>query len=110
MDDEWGDTAIPEDAEIADAHPTKTGRHDLYTEAMRLVGAKRSKGALVDLTNWLLHIVHETPRSQALMLKRRGYNDAIADIAITLRKRECFRGDPSHEDLAKFVESFFRKV
>lgn len=51
MDD---DTPIPEDAEIYAAHPLETGRHDLYNEAMRLVGAKHTKGALVELVNWLL--------------------------------------------------------
>lgn len=56
-DFEWAedDLPLPEDAEILAAHPLKTDRHDLYMEAMRLVGAKRSKYALVDLVNWLLH-------------------------------------------------------
>lgn len=49
------DKPLPEDAAINATHPIKTGRHDLYQEAMRLVGAKHSKGALVDLVNWLLH-------------------------------------------------------
>lgn len=53
------DRPLPEDAEIAAAHPLKTGRHDLYSEARRLVGAKRSKGALVDLVNWLLYRVDD---------------------------------------------------
>lgn len=52
----WSDSdqPIPEDDAIKAAHPLKTGRHDLYQEAMRMVGAKRSKGALVDLVVWLL--------------------------------------------------------
>lgn len=49
-----GDTPLPEDAAIKAAHPTRTGRHDLYAEAMRLVGARRSKGGLVELVCWLL--------------------------------------------------------
>lgn len=52
---EWDDRPIPEDAEIHAAFPTRSERHDLYAEAMRLVGAKRSKGELVKLVNWLLH-------------------------------------------------------
>lgn len=54
---EWSedDRPLPEDAEIKAAHPMRTGRHDLYGEAMRLVGARYSKGALVDLVVWLLH-------------------------------------------------------
>lgn len=54
IEEAWADSALPEDEQIAAAHPTRTGRHDLYAEAMRMVGAKRSKGALVDLVNWLL--------------------------------------------------------
>ena len=48
------DQPLPEDEAISDAHPSRTGRHDLYDEAMRLVGAKHSKQALVLLVNWLL--------------------------------------------------------
>lgn len=51
---EWGDQPLPEDAEIAAAHPLRSGRSDLYGEAMRLVGARRSKSSLVDLVTWLL--------------------------------------------------------
>lgn len=51
-----GDRPLPEDDAIKAAHPTRTGRHDLYAEAMRMVGAKHSKGALVDLVNWLLYV------------------------------------------------------
>jgi hypothetical protein len=52
----WSDDEpIAEDVQIAAAHPLETDRHDLYNEAMRLVGAKRSKGALVELVNWLLY-------------------------------------------------------
>lgn len=52
----WEDSALPEDADIKAAHPTRTGRHDLYAEAMRLVGAKHSKRGLIDLVNWLLYV------------------------------------------------------
>lgn len=48
------DQPLPEDDAIKAAHPTRSGRHDLYEEAMRLVGAKHSKAALVELVNWLL--------------------------------------------------------
>lgn len=52
--DRWADKPLPEDAEITAAHPLNSGRHDLYMEAMRLVGARHSKGALVELVTWLL--------------------------------------------------------
>ena len=46
---QWTDSdkPLPEDGAICDAHPLVTGDHVLYMEAMRIVGAKRSKGALV---------------------------------------------------------------
>ena len=50
----WGDKPLPEDAAIAAAHPMRSGRHDLYGEAMRLVGARHSKAGLVELVTWLL--------------------------------------------------------
>lgn len=55
---EWSedDKPVPEDEAILSVHPAtcENPNHDLYIEAMRLVGAKRSKYALVDLVNWLL--------------------------------------------------------
>lgn len=54
LGDESSDKPIPEDAEIQVNHPHLSGSHETYAEAMRMVGAKRSKGALVDLVNWLL--------------------------------------------------------
>lgn len=53
------DKPIPEDKYIDLAFPTRSERHDLYAHAMRLVGAKYSKGALVALVNWLLHRAEE---------------------------------------------------
>ena len=49
-----GDEPLPEDKEIDACHPLKSKDHAGYMEAMRLVGAKRSKGALVNLVHWLL--------------------------------------------------------
>ena len=56
---DWQPTAVKEDprltAAIDAAHPLKTGRHDLYQQAMELVGCRRDKGDLVMLVNWLLY-------------------------------------------------------
>lgn len=50
------DSPNTSDEEAIDAaHPLKTGRHDLYAYAMKLVGARHAKGDLVDLVNWLLY-------------------------------------------------------
>jgi hypothetical protein len=48
------DLAIPEDALINLAHPINTKDYATYGEAQRMVGAKYSKGALIELVNWLL--------------------------------------------------------
>lgn len=53
--EDWDDNELPEDAAISAAFPTRSNRHDLYQEAMRMVGAKRSKHGLVKLVNWLLY-------------------------------------------------------
>lgn len=52
------DKPLPEDDAIAAVFPTRidtSAAHAMYAEARRLVGAKRSKFALIDLVNWLLH-------------------------------------------------------
>lgn len=48
------DQPIPEDEKIRAAFPTRSGDHETYAEAMRMVGAKHSKQALIELVNWLL--------------------------------------------------------
>lgn len=41
-------------AEIEAAFPTRSGAHEAYADAMRMVGNRRSKGALVALVTWLI--------------------------------------------------------
>lgn len=53
------DKPILEDEAIKQAHPLVTGKDETYTEALRMVGAKRSKYALVDLVNWLLSRIEQ---------------------------------------------------
>lgn len=50
----WSDQPLPEDEAIQAAFPTRSGEHGAYAEALRLVGARRSKSALVELVTWLL--------------------------------------------------------
>jgi hypothetical protein len=47
VDDEWSES-------IKRAHPTRSGSHDAYSVAMKMVGHRHSKGELVSLVNWLL--------------------------------------------------------
>jgi hypothetical protein len=52
---EQGEAMSTDEAEKIDAaHPLRTGRHDLWAEAMRLVGERHAKSDLVELVNWLL--------------------------------------------------------
>ena len=47
VDDEWTQA-------IANAHPARSGSHATYAVAMRMVGHRHGKFALVSLVNWLL--------------------------------------------------------
>jgi hypothetical protein len=59
------DGPLPEDAEIKAAFPTRTGQHEIYGEAMRMVSAKRTKASLVELVNWLLARIAEMESEKA---------------------------------------------
>jgi hypothetical protein len=50
----WGDVKDEWSAEIAGAFPTRSGSHEEYATAMKMVGHRHSKGELVALVNWLL--------------------------------------------------------
>lgn len=57
LDEGWvseDDKPLPEDALIDEAFPTRSREHGTYQEAMRMVGAKYTKGGLLALVNWLL--------------------------------------------------------
>ncbi len=72
------DRPIPQDAEIAAAHPTETKRHGIYANAHAMVSAKHSKGALVDMVNWLLCKVDDLKNENAVL--RDQLKDATAAI------------------------------
>lgn len=83
-----GRQAAPEDPLIQAAFPTRSGRHEEYGEAMRMVGARYSKGGLVALVHWLLCQVHDAceaavePNEELLKLREvveaaRPYLDAL---------------------------------
>jgi hypothetical protein len=50
----WEDVGDEWTADILAAHPTRSGSHDDWGTAMRMVGHRHSKGELVSLVNWLL--------------------------------------------------------
>lgn len=47
VDDEWTEA-------IDAAFPTRSGSHDEYATARKMIGHRHSKGQLVALVNWLL--------------------------------------------------------
>ena len=50
----WDDRTDEWTEQIKEAFPTRSGSHEHYAEAMRMVGNRHSKGELVALVNWLL--------------------------------------------------------
>ncbi len=52
---EWADRPTSDDDDIKAVFPTRSGRHDLYAEAQRLVHDRHGKFAIVAMVNWLLH-------------------------------------------------------
>ena len=52
--DAWGDREDEWSEAIDAAFPTRSGSHEEYAVAARMVGNRHSKGALIALVNWLL--------------------------------------------------------
>ena len=50
----WDDATDEWSADISEAFPTRSGSHEHYATAMKMVGHRHSKGELVALVNWLL--------------------------------------------------------
>lgn len=91
------DKPLPEDAAIAAAFPTLTGRHDIYAEAMRLVGAKHSKAALVALVNWLL--LERANARRGALGELRGYAEQHAFCIVAMVGHE-----PTEDELEDYEE------
>lgn len=54
MNPKWSDETDEWTHHIEAAFPTRSGSHDEYGMAMRMVGNRQSKRELVALVNWLL--------------------------------------------------------
>lgn len=54
LQESWEDTADDWTIPIKAAHPTRSGSHDTWAVAMKMVGHRHSKYELVALVNWLL--------------------------------------------------------
>jgi hypothetical protein len=86
--DEWSER-------IAAVHPTLTGDHATYAKAMEMVGNRHSKGALVELVNWLL--LGEPSLTREAETK-------IEMIAMLETVWNCTRADPLGFDASLFDE------
>lgn len=82
----FDDPPRSDDPAIAAAHPMRTGRHDLWAEAMRLVSERHAKYDLVELVNWLLA---ENAEQRAALIK-----------AETFARRVSLR----HDNLPKWAD------
>lgn len=72
------DQPLPEDAEIKAHHPIENRSNAAYVDAQRMVSAKRSKGALVDLVSWLSQRAEQAEAALADMTAER---DALYESA-----------------------------
>jgi hypothetical protein len=83
VEDEWSDAIL---AEL----PTRSGSHESYALAMRMVGSRQSKGELVALVNWLL------------VMNGRALNGRASDIIDTARDSQQW------EQAARETQSLLR--
>lgn len=94
---EWGDRRDEWTQAIDDAFPTRTGQHDIFAKAMRMVGNRHSKAHLVALVNWLLAEADAAARSRDEWKKR-----ALADEQRIERQDfelDCLRSAPARKDV-----------
>lgn len=88
FDAPWDDTPLwPEDVKMDAAHPCESGDHKNYMEAMRLVGACKSKSRLVNLVNWLLKASKPDSNQHLGFAAERNIYDKVAAIVEKYRGR-----------------------
>jgi hypothetical protein len=98
----WEDTEDEWDDAIASVHPAPgAGTHGHYATAMRMVGNRRSKGALVALVNWLL-----VERGTALVERDEAVaqKDAAGQKAAQLQATVRELREAMHEGVCRYVE------
>lgn len=87
-----------EQAAILAAFPTRSGRHDLYAEARRLVSERHEKSELIALVNWLLH--REEQARAAARADRASHDELSAEFeAFDAGVRGRMDARRSHDDL-----------
>lgn len=96
------DESLPEDVDIVAAFPlgrTDPGRFEVYAEAQRLVSAKRSKAALVDLVNWLLVREAEARR------ERYRLREALTEEEVRRLYREAWTPESEADEVLAFARA-----
>jgi hypothetical protein len=101
----WDDAPQPEDDAINATFPTRTGKHETYGEAMRLVSARRSKGALVGLVNWLL-CQRDEARTMLEKAVQHGHEQGAYYVGVCVDRekqieKEKARADKAEAELAE---------
>lgn len=83
----WEDSKTPEDEAIKAVHPVRSGRHELFQRAQELIHPRRSKYALVEMVNWLLHRIDDAeqkvrsaPNADAVFAARALLINSLTDI------------------------------
>lgn len=99
--DQWQDA-------IAAAHPTKTGKHKSYAMAVEMVGNRRSKGALVELVNWLLAYRRIAEQDDPLALLDKP--EVIKDVAAAIAERMPLLDEWTHRELAKAAITAIKQI
>jgi len=103
---EWLDREDEHTEAINAVHPLRTGNHALRATANEMVGNRHSKGALVDLVNWLL--VEKLQRDETI-------NKMAEALLYALQQHEG-RLTPMHNDWSagarnalKLAEPYIKK-
>lgn len=89
LDEGWiteDDKPIAEDALIDEAFPTRSREHGTYQDAMRMVGAKYTKGALLALVNWLLVVRKRQRLALMRCLRIARYHDPGVGACVAVDK------------------------
>jgi len=89
---------------IIAAHPMRTGKHDQYVEAMRLVGERHGKGELVELVNWLLCRI-ERAEADAARLREAWLHIIQADNKCRESGLPCADKCGCHDEQAELIKA-----
>ena len=91
----WDNQPLPEDEAILEAHPIKSDDYASWNDATRLVGATKSKFALVGLVNWLL-----VEKKKAVLAERK----RCAAVCRAIEAEYMRKGDKCPQDAQHYYD------